>query len=285
MTPARQRPAVSTRDQVIATAVERIQREGMSVSLEHLSLERIIKASGVSRATAYRHWPTKTDFLAEVLVAVVRSTRLEGETEEEVGNLRAFMEAERPALGTEQGRRDLVVEGFRRSVDADFRKVLGSPQWRTYLALGSTCRGLPEGQLRDEVETALAEAERAFTAHRAQVYARLPVLLGYRLVPPLAGDAGFTLMAEATGAMMTGLVVRALARPELVTQTFGMAPYGSSRVAEWTQPQLHMVGVILSHLEPDPHVTWGESYLPTAMAQLEVIAAALEASRAEPSTR
>lgn len=270
---------------MIATAIEQIQREGMSVSLEHLSLERIIKASGVSRATAYRHWPTKTDFLAEVLVAVMRSTRLEGETQEEVANLREFLEAERAASHTEQGRRDLVVEGFRRSVDADFRKVLGSPQWRTYLALGATCRGLPEGQLRTEVETALAQAERTFTAHRAQVYARLPVLLGYRLVPPLAGDTGFTLMAEATGAMMTGLVVRALARPELVTQTLATAPYGSSRVADWTQPQLHLVGVILGHLEPDPDVAWDESYLPTALAQLEVIASALEASRAEPTYR
>lgn len=273
--------APATRDRVLATAVEQIQRDGMSVSLEHLSLERIIKASGVSRATAYRHWPTKTDFLADVLVAVVRGTRLEVETRQEVADLRAMLEAEHDAAATERGRRDLVVEGLRRSVDADFDRVLGSPQWRTYLALGATCRGLPEGQLREQVEGALADTERTFTAHRAQVYARLPRLLGYRLVPPLAGEVGFTLMAEATGAMMTGLVVRALARPELVTQTFAMAPYGSSRVADWTQPQLHLVGAILGHLEPDPDLTWDESYLPTVLAQLEAIVAVLEAARSQ----
>lgn len=43
--------------------------------------------------------------------------------------------------------------------------------------------------------------------------------------------------------------------------------------------------MILGYLEPDPDVTWDESYLPTALAQLEVIASVLEASRAEPTHR
>lgn len=64
MTPA---PADSnTRQRILDTALAEVERHGLTVSLEHLGLERIIKASGVSRATAYRHWPTKADFLADV---------------------------------------------------------------------------------------------------------------------------------------------------------------------------------------------------------------------------
>ncbi len=72
---------------LVDTAVARIRAEGLTVSLEHLGLEWMIAEAGVSRATAYRHWPTKAAFLSEVLLTVGRTTHLEGETPAEVAGL------------------------------------------------------------------------------------------------------------------------------------------------------------------------------------------------------
>jgi len=258
------------------TAVEQIRRQGMSVSLEHLSLEAIIRESGVSRATAYRHWPTKADFLSEVLVTVVRSTRLEGESAHEVAELGTLIWDRRADLGSAEGRRNLIVEALRYSTDANFRRVLDSPQWHTYLALNATLRGLPDGPLRVKVQSALAEADVRFVAHRAEVYARLPEPLGYRLVPPLTAPEGFTVMSSAAGSMMTGLIVKALARPEIVTDAVPMSPFGSTRTANWTLPTHHLTGVLLGHLEPDPAITWDARQRRTAAAAIRNILDALE---------
>jgi len=261
------------------TAVEQIRRQGMTVSLEHLSLEAIIRESGVSRATAYRHWPTKSDFLGEVLVTVVRSTRLEGESPQEVAELGALIWEHRADLRSAPGRRNLIVEALRYSTDANFRRLLASPQWHTYLALNATFQGLPDGPLRAKVQVALADADTRFVANRAEVYGRLPALLGYRLIPPLTAPDGFTVMASAAGSMMTGLIVKALARPEIATDALPMRPFGSTRAADWTLPAHHLAGVLLGHLEPDPAVRWDARQRRTATETLRGILNALQEMR------
>lgn len=262
----------SPRARLLRTAVDRIHREGLTVGLDHLSLEAVIAESGVSRATAYRHWPNKREFLREVLREVVRTTQLTGEPREEIAALRALLDARRPQLRTEQGHRDLVVEGLRLAADSDFRRMSTDPAWRTYLALTVTASGVRDDELRTDLQARLREAEASFVARRSRVYSLLPRLLGYRLVAPLAGEAGFETVSAATGAMMTGLIVSSLARPELATETAELAPFGSSRAAAWSAPALHLTGVILAYLEPDPSVEWSASRVQESvdfLAQLE----------------
>ena len=183
MSSASQQGGVTPRERVLNTALSQITEHGMTVSLEHLSLEEIIRASGVSRASAYRIWPNKQRFLADVLVSAVRATRLEVDSQAEVAQLTALLDAN-PSFATDaQVRRDVIVEGLRISIQADFERIASSPQWATYLALNATCRGLADSSLREEVATALAEMQEVFIDHRSAVYARLPPLLGYRLVP------------------------------------------------------------------------------------------------------
>lgn len=271
--------AISARDVLVQTAVGQIRRHGLTVGLDHISLEQVIKQSSISRATAYRHWPSKLEFLAEVLVTTVKTTRLEGESEEDMDDLVQLLGERMPELRTAQGRRDLVVEAFRRATDADFRRILASPDWRTYLALHATCQGLPAGDLREEVSAALAETEARFTAHRAQVYARLPQLLGYRLVPPLQPPEGFMIMADAAGAMMTGLVTSALSRSGARGQTRRLRAHGSSREADWSRESLHLVGVLLAHIEPDPDVEWDDTRLETTATAMAEVHEILKAQR------
>lgn len=256
----------------------------MSVSLQHLSLEAVIAESGISRATAYRHWPSKAEFLREVLVQAVRTTQLESETPAEIADLANWLGERVADLSTAQGRRNLVVEALRRASEADVRRVLRSPSWQTYLAIAATCRGLPAGPLRDDVERALAQTDARFTARRALVYARLADLIGYRLTPPLQAPEGFAIMADAAGAMMTGLLTVAAGQQERAWGASHTIAFGSSEAADWTLPTRHLVGVVLAHLEPDPAVEWDETRRAATVESTRALLATLEDEARNPES-
>jgi AcrR family transcriptional regulator len=275
------RPSSPTRERLVATAVALLEQDGLTVGLDNLSLERVIARSGVSRASAYRHWPSKQDFLRDVLVTVVRSTRLDGESPAEVADLLALLDERSGDLTSEQGRRNLVVEALRRSTHADMARLVASPRWRTYLALHATCQGLPEGDLRDDVRASLAAAEARFTAQRARVYSRLPALIGYRLAPPLTAPDGFDVMAAAAGALMTGLVVRSFTHPGWQDHAMRLAAFGSTWERSWSGPAYQLTGLLLSYLVPDPDVTWDGAQLARSRTTLEEIVRELDASRGE----
>ncbi|HEX5993502.1 MAG TPA: TetR/AcrR family transcriptional regulator [Jiangellales bacterium] len=262
---SRARPTAG--DRIVDAAIARIREGGISVGLDGISLEDAIAASGVSRATAYRHWPSRVEFLRAVLVRVVRDARLEPEGAEEIEAIRAFVMARRAQLASDAGRRTIVVEGLRISADADFRRLANSREWRDYLALRATCSSLPEGDLRTTITAELAAAERSFAAHRATVYSRLPRLLGYRLVPPLSGQRGFELMAEIMGALMTGLVVRAAVAEDI--EPFRVRAFGSSVRSEWTSTSYGLVSTFLSYLEPDPTIEWTAERAAASIAQFQ----------------
>jgi AcrR family transcriptional regulator len=267
-----------SRDRIIAAALSEIAANGLTVGLDHISLERVIATSGVSRATAYRIWPNKQQFLTDVLVAAVHATTLEVDSESEVDRIRELL-AQNPDFGTnEAARRQVVVDGLRISIEADLQRIVDSPEWATFLALSATTRGLPEGGLRAEVASALALTDGRFTAHRVSVYARLPRLLGYRLRPQLDEATGLTLLSQAAGAMMTGFVVKIGTQPSLLTDTFRAAAFGASELP-WTTPSFALTGLVLSYLEPDPEVQWGADQLSRFRETLEEILAVLADSR------
>lgn len=263
MAASRQAGSPDAGARVVAAAVALMGERGVAVGLDHISLEEAIAASGVSRATAYRRWPSRQDFLREVLVQMVRQTRLDPETDDDLVALRRLAESLRDSLATEQGWRTFVVESFRIAAESDYARMSASRQWRDHLALRATCDSLPAGDLRDTVSTELAEAEKRFAEHRALVYSRLPGLLGYRLVPWLDPDSGFTVMAAAAGALFAGLIVRpGFARDSAPFRAFA---FGSSMEAEWTIESYSLVALILSYLEPDPDVEWNESRVVAAL--------------------
>jgi AcrR family transcriptional regulator len=273
----------SPRDQIIATALSEITAHGLTVGLDHLSLEKVIAASGVSRATAYRIWPSKQQFLADVIVASVRSTTLDVDSEQEVGRVQALLD-QHPDFATDAAvRRHVVVDGLRISVQADLERIVNSPQWSTYLALSATSRGLPDGVLKTEVTSALAQADQRFTDHRISVYARLPRLLGYRLRPPLDEQTGLSLLSQAAGALMTGFVVKIGTQPHLLTDTFVLPAFGAGELA-WTVPAFALTSLVLSYLEPDPDATWGPDQIARSRETLAEITDVLTRAWGEASS-
>ncbi|WP_431905506.1 hypothetical protein [Amycolatopsis thermoflava] len=159
---------------MLATAAEVVARTGLTVGLDHLPFEGLIRQAGVARSAVYRKWPNKEAFLGDLLLELARGREAAGAL------ARRILLARLDTLTTPDGRRAAAAELVRETALQDFRHLLGSPVWQTYPALTATAAGLPDGDLRDQVVTALAASERTFTARIARSHRGVADLLGLR---------------------------------------------------------------------------------------------------------
>ena len=157
-------------------------------------------------------------------------------------------------LDTPDRRRDLVLELFRQLASFDFRTLYGSSGWRTYLALHATFLSLDDGALRDQVRTALARSESVRTARIASAWQQMGALLGFRLRPELA--TSYDALATLLSANLRGLVIMALATPDIAGYEAAARPFGTPETGGWSLAALGLVGVASAFLEPDPDVEW-----------------------------
>lgn len=250
------RPRLSdeeTQQRMLSVAAEAVARTGLTVSLDHIRLEDVIREAGVARSAVYRRWPYKDAFLGDLLLELARAQTPMATTGsvEAAAAVRRVVRARLDEMGTQEGRLRVMADVVRETTDQDFRHITGSRQWQTYLALTVTFAGLPAGELREEVGTALAESERTFTARIAHSHRTVAGLLGMRLRHP---DVGFDDIAHLANAVMRGLMVKAQALPELA-QRHTRAEIGGVD-GDWSLPALGLAGVALTYLEPDPDLIW-----------------------------
>lgn len=267
--------AAETQRRMIDAAVARLHEQGLTVGLDGIGMETVIAETGASRATAYRCWPDREAFLADVLTATVRRTTLLPETEADITRLTDLLLAHQDRLTGKQGRRDFVVEALRIAVDADIRRIMASPPWRTFLSLSVTHHTLGQPALRDAVGAALAQTRDSFTRRRASVYAGLAELIGYRLAAPWSGERGYLAMSAATGSMMTGIVTQAMTKDGWLDQREQLQLFGTSTPAPWSEPETMLMGVLLGYLEPDPGVRWTAARIQEARATFDATARTL----------
>jgi AcrR family transcriptional regulator len=242
-----------TEQRMLRAAVAMVSRTGLTVSLDHISFEDIIRDAGVSRSAVYRRWPYKDLFFSD-LVQQLAKDATPAIVEDELALIRQIAAAHQDWLETPELRYHLLLELFRQLSLLDFQAMLGSPGWRTYIALHATFMSLADGTLRDQVRSALARSEQAHNVRIAQAWRQMAALFGYRLRP----ESGITFEAMATllSATMRGLVVMALSSPEVVGQRIEASPFGARAQAEWSLPALGLGGIAAAFLEPDPETEW-----------------------------
>ncbi|MFG3342641.1 TetR/AcrR family transcriptional regulator [Glycomyces sp. NPDC048151] len=242
-----------TEERMLAAAEAMVNATGLTVSLEHLSLEDVIREAGVARSAVYRRWPYKDLFFSDLLRALAKggSPADFGSEASLRGIVRAVLDRTE-LLGTEEGRAAVFAEMLR--ANRDFEQVRESSTWRTYLALHATFLSLDDGPLRTDVQAALAETERGFVERIAASHRMLAELLGYRIRPEMG--AGFEELATLLNATFRGLLLMSPTVPELGVVTLRAKPFGAWEEAEWSHAAIAVAAIETAFLEPDPGVEW-----------------------------
>ncbi|MBO0870574.1 MAG: TetR/AcrR family transcriptional regulator [Micromonosporaceae bacterium] len=247
-----------TRDRLLHAATEMINETGLTVSLEHISFEDVIRAADVARSTAYRHWPYKDLFFKDLVRQLASGAELmiiQDETE----LARRVLDEHRDWLATPALRHRLMLELIRQLSALDFRSVLGSARWRTYLALHAACASLTDDDLRAELAATLAQTEATRTAHIAEAWRQAARVFGYRLRPELGSS--FEAFATLLNASLRGLVITGLSDVDIATRPVLAAPFGSDVKQEWSPMALATGSLAMTFLEPDPDAGWNEQSL------------------------
>ncbi|MHB1739689.1 MAG: TetR/AcrR family transcriptional regulator [Actinomycetes bacterium] len=228
------------------------------MSLDHISFEDVIRDAGVSRSAVYRRWPYKDLFFSD-LVKELAKDATPTIADDEVALMRRVIREHLDWFDTAELRHSLVVELIRQLALLDFQTIYESPGWRTYIALHATFVSLADGELRDQVQVALARSEQGRTSRVAQSWEQLTGLLGYRLRPELG--ATFETVATLVSAHMRGLIVMALSTPDIAAHRLQASPFGAASAEEWSLAAMGMASIASAFLEPDPGIEWDEERL------------------------
>lgn len=263
---ARRRPRLSdeeTERRMLEAAASMVNESGLTVSLDHLSFEDVIRDAHVSRSTVYRRWPYKDLFFSDLLKDLARAATPAAVSSADVAvpRIARLVLDNVDLLRTPEGRQDLLLELMRVGSEPEFETMLGSREWRTYLALHATFLSVADDQLRDELRSSLAAAEADFTRRIAASWRLLGDLLGYRLRPEV--DATFETFASLASANLRGQVIMALASPDVATRRIRARPFGASRSADWTPSAISIASLASAFFEPDPGVVWDDARIMT----------------------
>lgn len=238
---------------MLKTATDHVSVSGLTVSLDHISFEKVIEEAGVSRSSAYRIWQSRGDFVQELMCTLASPDWQEGLTV----NNPAFAATMRHMLNcvdllqTDQGRRFLAIEAARAGSRSEYSRRLNSAQWKTYVALTSTYMSLPDSPFRDRLKASLQATESRIQETLGNLYAASATFLGHRVRYP---DITWSEVAAMCVRVMDGAVLRAICDPQLAERPFLAAPFGGKE-QEWTPLTISYASTMFSFIEPDPDFT------------------------------
>lgn len=248
-----------------AAAREILFAQGITVTLEDLSLDDVIALARVPRSSVYRRWPYKGDFVADLLVNLAGPDWMaEASFDQQTLATAAGVLLENwDVLATAEGRRGALVELIRVAVTQNFIDLVKSSQWYVFYTLCVTARP-PQPEIDDanraKVVAAVHAAAQAFIDMMADFYSMVAAVMGLRPRPPYSMRH---VVAAATAAV-EGLAVNQLVA--LANQGPGPAGWSLSEVVsapmrhpdgypgEWSLPALTYLAILDAMQEPDP--TW-----------------------------
>jgi len=236
------------------TAAERILAEdgGLTVSLEHISFEDVVREAGVSRSTAYRLWPTKDQFYDDLLLELAGpewagTAAFDHKTIELANHI---VDQHVHLLATEEGRLQLLVLASRLGSQQNFDAVTASGEWRMYVTLTAAVVSMADTPTKAQLTEAMKQADHGFLSRMAEFYTAISARIGFRLRPEFGDD--FRLLAAVGASVVEGLGIRQLVSPELVERKFDRTIFSEYGEGEWSLPSLGFTAVLMTMIEMDP---------------------------------
>jgi AcrR family transcriptional regulator len=251
---ARRLPDEELRRRMLRAAAAMVHRAGLTVSLDHISFEDVIRDAGVSRSAAYRRWPYKDLFYGDLIEELAKEGAPPGIAQAEYALIQRVVGEFPGELDTAVQRHELLTELFRQLALLDFQALAGSPEWQTYIALQAAFNSIADAGRRESVRAALSASEQERRARVAAAWELLADLFGYRIRPETG--VSFETLITLVDATLRGLVIMAQPAPGIAASLVSASPFGATTAREWSLPALGAASVATAFLEPDPAITW-----------------------------
>ncbi len=239
---------------MLQAAVAMVHQAGLTVSLDHIGFEDVIRDADVSRSAAYRRWPYKDLFYGDLIEELAREGAPPGLVEAEYALIQQVVSEFPGELDTAGQRQELLTELFRRLARLDFQALADSPEWQTYIALQAAFNSIADAERRDRTRAALAASEQERRARVAAAWKLLASLFGYRIRP--GTGATFDSLITLLDAGLRGLIIMAQPLPEIAGCRVSASPFGAATAREWSLAALGAASVATAFLEPDPDIEW-----------------------------
>ncbi|MET7770265.1 hypothetical protein [Nocardia sp. NPDC005366] len=246
--------AEQVRDAMLKTAVEAVRSAGLTVSLDHISMDAVVLEAGVARSAAYRVWPQRSAFIMDLLLEVAKSSSV-AHAAYDPQTLRTALDAVQPwrnKLTSVEARRAALIEASRTGVMRNFDALAEDEEWKTEIALRATMMSVPPDR-QEELRDALDESVRAYINYLAQFYETMSRVLGYEMIP----GRDFVYLAEAGSAIVEGMLLRGAGLPGTpnaaslpLRELFPADPFGTGNVQQWNAPTIAFTANILALIKP-----------------------------------
>ncbi|WP_382307730.1 TetR/AcrR family transcriptional regulator [Herbiconiux sp. UC225_62] len=242
--------AAEVRRRVLDAALERVEGIGLTIGFEHLVMDDLIREAGVPRSSTYRLWDSKEAFVSDLLIEIAAETsnKLADDETLEISERILFDNLE--LLTQEDDRRRVMYEVIRVALEHNYRAVIASVPWQSYVGLSATLLSHLESSAREEIERALRAGSDAFIERMAEFHKWFSTILGYRIRAEWNGD--YRPYAVVISAVVEGLGLRHLGNPGVVDASYRGPATISSDDPEWALPAIALVAILERFLEQDP---------------------------------
>lgn len=176
-------PAATIRSRMFEAARTFVYAQGVEISLEELSFEKVIERANVPRSSVYRLWPYKGDFVQDLLCDLAGPNWLGTAAfdDETIKKVEEVVSRNAAVLVTAEGRRQVLMEAVRVGVAQNFKALVESDEWHIFVALNASVDSAGDDESRLRVAAALQDSEMTFIDKMADFYSAMLDALGLRL--------------------------------------------------------------------------------------------------------
>lgn len=234
------------RKRMLSVAVNELLEHGLTVSLDHLEMEELIRLAQVPRSSFYKAWKTKERFFVDLMVALVEPTETQGAAfdPETLKVARVVVKNNEHRMTTENGRHAVLREAVRLGAKQNFEALVTSASWHTYTALTVALPTLLEED-RNRVQKALQKAEKHFIEQMALLYDELLPAVGRKT----SGDFTTEQIAAAGAAVVEGLARRILVNPDVINKPISL-PGIDGDLVDWHLAAVGFLAIVEAMSEP-----------------------------------